>query len=314
MGEFSNWKPITMKKIEDMEEPLASDMPVSSDGLPPTHFLRRNLDPKSYEFIFRVDDGDELQTADLYEQIMNNGLLVNTVDLENTPTRLMIEKKKLSHKKSKCESASQYTAFSGYLENEQQQINEAHEFDDPKVVSSDSAEDSPEVDRDREGDGPKKEKPRRAVQGKFQSRSSLQQKLRALKVGEGSPSSAGPSSSRRAFQQGISLPPVDIKDLGKGLVVAPLEQNQADLLKVAFKVELEDAVQNSPMKEGPATHRGAGTKLEFSLLPDLAQESLDSSNEANARNILDRPSDFQSDESRRKRDAAANERAGSRQK
>lgn len=282
-------------------------MPVSSDGLPPTHFLRRNLDPQSYEFIFRVDDGDELQTTDLYEQITNNGLLVNTVDLENIPTRLMIEKKKQkSHKKSKCESTSQYTAFSGYLENEQQQINEAHEFDDPKVVSSDSAEDSPEADKDREGDGPKKEEPRRAVQGKFQSRSSLQQKLRALKVGEGSPSSAGPSSSRRAFKKGISLPPVKL--------VAPPEQNQADLLKVAFKVELEDAVQNSPMKEGPATHRGAGTKAEFRLLPDLAQESLDSSNEANARNILGRPSDFQSDESRRKRDAQANERAGSRQR
>jgi hypothetical protein len=66
-----------------------------------------------------VDGGNELETTDLYSSVLNNGSLVNMVDLENVPTRLVVERKDLSHKKSKAESTSQYTTFSGYLENEQ---------------------------------------------------------------------------------------------------------------------------------------------------------------------------------------------------
>lgn len=120
MGDFSNWKPVPMKRIDEIgdEEEGGLDEPPLLDGTPPTHFLRRDVDPKSQQFIFRVDGGGELETTDLYSSVLNNGQRVNVVDLENTPTRLVVEKNNRSHKKSKAESTSQYTTFSGYLENE----------------------------------------------------------------------------------------------------------------------------------------------------------------------------------------------------
>ena len=65
----------------------------------------------------------------------------------------------------------------------------------------------------------------RTVQGKFQSKNSLQQKLRMLKVGETPPSSPGPGiSERNLYQRGHPLPPLK----------AVAAQDQADLLKIEF--------------------------------------------------------------------------------
>ena len=47
MGDFSNWRPLTMKRIEDKEEVPLGEPPLLPDGTPPTHFLRRDVDPTS---------------------------------------------------------------------------------------------------------------------------------------------------------------------------------------------------------------------------------------------------------------------------
>jgi hypothetical protein len=46
MGDFSNWKPITMKKVKAKEGAALAEPPLATEGIPPTHFLRRNVDPK----------------------------------------------------------------------------------------------------------------------------------------------------------------------------------------------------------------------------------------------------------------------------
>ena len=47
MGEFSNWKPILMKEIQDADKADLDDMPSSSDGAA-THYLRKDVDPTLY--------------------------------------------------------------------------------------------------------------------------------------------------------------------------------------------------------------------------------------------------------------------------
>jgi hypothetical protein len=63
---------------------------------------------------------------------------------------------------------------------------------------------------------------------------SLEQKLRTLKIGESPPTGSEPGMSGRGLKQkGPSLPPLE-------LTLA--EQDQANILKMAFKDELEIAV------------------------------------------------------------------------
>ena len=47
MGEFSNWKPILMKDIQDLDQADADELPSPTDGSSYTHYLRRDVDPKA---------------------------------------------------------------------------------------------------------------------------------------------------------------------------------------------------------------------------------------------------------------------------
>lgn len=62
--------------------------------------------------------------------------------MANMMTHLVIEKKDQSQKKSK-ESVSQYTTFSGFLENEQKQINDERAMEEVAPMSLDSEAGSP---------------------------------------------------------------------------------------------------------------------------------------------------------------------------
>ena len=45
MGAFSNWKPILMKDIQHFKKDKLDEAPPSMDGVPSTHYLRRDVDP-----------------------------------------------------------------------------------------------------------------------------------------------------------------------------------------------------------------------------------------------------------------------------
>lgn len=74
MGEFSNWKPLLMKQIEEIDKisegsGIDEDVLVTCNGITASHFLRKDIDPKHQHFVFRIDEGDELQTSELYATV-----------------------------------------------------------------------------------------------------------------------------------------------------------------------------------------------------------------------------------------------------
>ena len=82
MGDFTNQRKVMMKAVDESVQ--------CPEGA--THYIKKVLDPKIYEFKFFIDEVEYV--SDDYEVNEIDGKSFNLIDLSNVATKIYIKKQK----------------------------------------------------------------------------------------------------------------------------------------------------------------------------------------------------------------------------
>ena len=92
--EHAEWRPVIMNPVREAYADQVEALSEEARAGGATHFVRRVLDPKVYNFRFSVNN--QMRLSGNYDQILSEatGNEVNTIDLTNAQTKIFVKKRR----------------------------------------------------------------------------------------------------------------------------------------------------------------------------------------------------------------------------